>query len=340
MAHRAGRGAEAVNAAMRARLVLLAVWPLLLAGAGSHAYAHGAQRAADRVAEEGTPRCFGAASRDPGHPCSNPSLRLSVVPTPRQARSLPNAPCLLRPFDGGPHVCAFGALANSAQQTVVLIGDSHAGDWRGALRVVAESKSWLGLSITHSSCPLSTATRELSEAKRWRCDRWRRRVRGGFGTHPEVHTVFVSALSGGQGVVARDGTSVFETEVAGYIAAWHALPPSVRHIVVLRDTPKMRTETAACVERAIARHVPAGASCALPRGAALDRDPLPVAASRMHSRRVQVIDLTRVFCGDVCFLVIGGALVYKDSHHLTAMFSATLGPLLLRRLNGLMARWH
>jgi hypothetical protein len=67
---------------------------------------------------------------------------------------------------------------------------------------------------------------------------------------------------------------------------------------------------------------------------------MAVAAARVRAHRVQVIDLTRVFCGDRrCYPVIGGALAFKDSHHLTAIFSATLGPLVERRLEALMAGW-
>jgi hypothetical protein len=289
---------------------------------------------------QATPACFGAASRDPQRPCHNPSLRLSVVPSPAAARALPNAPCLLRPFDGGPHVCVFGVAPALATASVALVGDSHAGHWRGALRVVAEQKRWLGLSITHSSCPLSTARRNLSGAKRERCERWRGRVRRWFARHPEVGIVVVSGKAGGQSVVPKDGDGVFATAVTGYLRAWRDLPASVRHIVVLRDTPEMRSDTGACVQHAMAHHVDAGRACAVPRSAALDRDPMAVAAARMRTHRVQVIDLTRVFCGDRrCYPVVGGALAFKDAHHLTAIFSTTLGPLVQRRLEALMAGW-
>src|SRR3954468_18973975 len=58
-----------------------------------------------------------------------------------------------------------------------------------------------------------------------------------FGQHPEVRTVFVSELSGAQWLVPR-GRDMFAAEVAEYIGAWRELPDSVRHIVVIHDTPK------------------------------------------------------------------------------------------------------
>jgi hypothetical protein len=142
------------------------------------------------------------------------------------------------------------------------------------------------------------------------------------------------------GVVPSHGDGAFATAVAGYMKAWRELPASVKHIVVLRDTPKMRADTGSCIERAMRAHRRAGPACAVPRARALDLDPLAVAATRMRTHRVQVVDLTRVFCGDrLCYPVIGGALAYKDSHHLTALFATTLGPLVQRRLEQLMASW-
>jgi hypothetical protein len=51
----------------------------------------------------------------------------------------------------------------------------------------------------------------------------------------------------------------------------------------------------------------------------------------MAPERVQAVDLTRLFCDErSCYPVIGGALVVRDNTHLTGVFSATLGPFLLR----------
>jgi hypothetical protein len=58
----------------------------------------------------------------------------------------------------------------------------------------------------------------------------------------------------------------------------------------------------------------------------------------MRSPQVRSVDLTPFFCDRRrCFPVVGGALVYKDAHHLTRVFSASLGPFLLRALDDLRA---
>jgi len=287
----------------------------------------------------GKPRCFGAAARDPARACGGAKRVQSVVPRPRDALALPPAACSERETEGLVSICSFGLAAEKASTVVALVGDSHAAHWRGALDPVATAKGWHGLSIMHGGCPLSKAVRALTPAgRRSGCGEWKQQVFSWFTRHPEVSTVFVSGLSGGSGVVRARGRSEFETSVAGYRAAWRALPRSVQRIVVLRDTPKMRGRVNACVERAMRVGTPAGLRCAVSRKSALDPDPLLAAAKGMRSRRMGIVDLTRFFCDRArCYPVIGGALAFKDSTHLTPLFSETLATFLLGAVNRVLA---
>jgi peptidoglycan/LPS O-acetylase OafA/YrhL len=328
-------------------------WTFVCAGAGmalvlavtasATSHLRGAVRQAERETAAvlaAKPRCFGAASRDPEHPCRNPALRLKVVPSPIEAKTAPNAGCDIAFHIDGKKVCRFGAPEARSTGTVVLIGDSHAGHWRGAVEAVARANRWYGLGIGHASCPLSKAIRPLQGADRAHCIRWKRDVFRWLSQHPEVSTVFVSQLSGGTGVVPTNGRDAFATAVAGYLDAWKSLPATVKHVIVIRDTPKVHGNTDTCIERAMARHQQAGRACAVPRRVSLDRDPATVAAARLRSSRVQVADMTRFFCDrSRCFPVVGGALVFKDSTHLTSVYAATLGPYLSRRVGRLMAVW-
>ena len=155
------------------------------------------------------------------------------------------------------------------------------------------------------------------------------RCRSGSPRHPNVETAFVVAHFAGDVVVPK-GSSERETKVAGFIAAWKALPASVKHIVVIRDTPIVGFNANECVLRAKKDDRNAGNVCAVKRGEALRKDPAVVAARRLNSPRVKVIDMTRFLCSRKrCFPVIGGALVYKDDQHMTDVFATTLGPYLL-----------
>lgn len=284
------------------------------------------------------PRCFGAGARDPEHPCRNPRLRFSVKPKPRDALLTPNSRCAPIPAATGPQVCAFGLPATRARVAFALVGDSHAVHWRAALEVVARAKGWRGVSLDQTQCLFSRATTALRAPLAADCARWNGEVQRWLEVHPEVHTLFTSQHRGARVVVPPGGTQL-ETTIKGYIAAWNALPASVRRVVVIRDEPYDTQRTPACVERALARRrTPPGVACARSRRVALGPDPAVLAARRLASPRVRVIDMTRFMCDRRrCYPVVGGVLVHKDVGHLTRLFSTTLGPYVLRALNRLMA---
>jgi hypothetical protein len=136
------------------------------------------------------------------------------------------------------------------------------------------------------------------------------------------------------------GQRQLDAQVAGITAAWTALPPTVTHIVVIRDIPYVHEDTLECIERAIARHRYAATACAVRRRTATHSDPDFVAARRLRSPRVPVIDLTRLLCDErKCYPVVGRVLAYRDADHLTRAFAETAGPYLYQALRGLMAGW-
>jgi hypothetical protein len=297
--------------------------------------------AASPAAAARTPKCFGAAARNPRTRCSNPRLRHAVRPTPSMAQITPNAPCWWLKREGLAHPCVFGVRQRSAVRNFALIGDSHAAHWRAAMERVAKVKRWRGVSIANSICSFSRAIKRLRPRGRRKCVRWHRHLLRYFRSHPEINTVFQSQITSREGVFPRPGMSEWETEVWGYQRIWRSLPRTVRHIIVIRDTPIAPEGTPGCVMRARKARRRPGRACAIPRRAALVPDPAAVAASRSRSRRVQLINLSRYFCGKrMCYPVVGGALVHKDVTHMTLTFATSLGPFLLRRVNGLMRTWR
>jgi hypothetical protein len=144
----------------------------------------------------------------------------------------------------------------------------------------------------------------------------------------------VVAAHAGVDVVVPPGGDPFSVRRQGYVDAWRALPRSVRHIIVIRDTPRLRGSTLDCVQEAMDADRPAGSACAVPRRVALQPDPQVAAASRLGSARVRVVDLTPELCdARACPAVIGGALTFKDEDHLTSVFAGTLGPFLRREID-------
>jgi hypothetical protein len=282
-------------------------------------------------------RCFGAAAHDPARRCVNPALRLVVTPPPDRARAELNARCvpvgqteILLP-------CEFGVSEQDATGTFALIGDSHASHWRGALERVARAKGWRGVTLTRTGCPFSQATALLRGRAAEQCVRWNHAVVAWLRTHPEVRTVFVSQHSGGR-VLHAPSRSAEATRVAGYLQAWTSLPRTVQQIFVIRDTPRNTRGTAACVAAAVRARRPPGIACAVPRRSAVRPDPAAVAARRLSSPRVRLMDATRYMCSPrLCLPVIGGALVHKDIDHLTQTFATTLAPYFLKRIDAVLS---
>ncbi len=279
--------------------------------------------------------CFGAAARDVKHPCTNRTRSVSPKLSDRFRRAASPCDPVKAPFEA---VCTFGAPAAAAKRTIALVGDSHALHWRGALDVVADAKRWQGYSLTAPGCFFSAAVDDLPVGLREPCRPWYRAVQRWLARHPRISTVFVSQSAPTPVVVPR-GRTYGQVKISGFRRAWRALPRTVRQIVVIRDAPRTTSATFACVQRVLkaGRERP-GIACARSRSAALRWDTAVSAARGLRSKRYRWIDMTRYFCGSKrCYPVIGGALVHRDSDHITEAYARTLGPFLLRRVRALTA---
>jgi hypothetical protein len=110
----------------------------------------------------------------------------------------------------------------------------------------------------------------------------------------------------------------------------------------MSDTPDPRDDVLDCLAKTPADGPEDPAVvCATPRSQALGVDVGGLAVKALHSRRYEFVDLTQYFCDAVsCPPVIGGALVPRDAlGHITPLYSASLGPFLLRRVQTLMKGW-
>ena len=151
-------------------------------------------------------------------PCENPKLRLTVVPSPIEAHKQRNAPC---PKLELPRAAVRVRLRRRAvaRRRRRSRSSATATPPTGGRRVdvVAARTSWAGVSISHTGCPLSKATKNLPQPRRTQCVRWNQQVLRWFARHPEVTTVFVSQISGGAGVIAP-GRDQLAAQRAGYLA--------------------------------------------------------------------------------------------------------------------------
>ena len=225
---------------------------------------------------------------------------------------------------------AAGAPERHRRRSSATATPSH---WRTAREWPARAAG-AALSIARTGCP-SRGDRGARRAAARGASSGTGRCRAGSRRHPEVDTCSSPTL-GRRRHGRRGGRDEFAAQVDGYARAWRALPPTVKHIVVVRDTPRMRRHDGLRRARDRPR------TAARPR---LRRAARRSAAARPRRRRgcrvhddprVRVVDLTRYICDRrPCFPVIGGALVFKDLEPPDPTFATTLGPILRRAVDAL-----
>lgn len=198
---------------------------------------------------------------------------------------------------------------------IVLIGESHAEQFLGALRPYAEKKHWQVLSMLRGGCPLALPPgppHDLDEG----CVR---RNRDAIAEIIELRPDAVVTV--GTRDVRRGLT---ENIPSGYVEAWRELAEHDIPVVVLRDNPRFAKPPVTCVQNKGA-DAPA---CATPR-ARLYADPNPFDTLPDRPAGVYFVDTSDYFCdATTCPPVIGNVIVYMDDNHVSGTYMATVAPAL------------
>jgi len=291
-----------------------------------------------------TDACWGAAALLAGDEACPLSVNDNgVIPSPVTQDRLTNAYCSERKDDEYPAIkpCEFGTPADEATKTVLLVGDSHSQSIRAAVSVMLTERGWHGIAIGHSGCIASQAERiYATEASGATCRAWNKDLIRWVKDHPDIDFMMSMGASGRQ-VQSEPGTRWKVTATDGYLAEWKLMAPSITNIIVIRDTPKLKTTQPACVERSVTLGQNPATSCSVPRADALLFEPAADAAKADDNPLTAVVDLTDAICDDTdCYPVVGGVWAYADSVHLTQVFSKTLAPYLGEQVDKVVASWE
>jgi hypothetical protein len=234
--------------------------------------------------------------------------------------------CLAYEHATTPPACVYGDLAG--RFTVALVGDSHGAQWFPAFERVAQLLHWRLLVFTKVSCPfidmpvLSNALkREYSE-----CAAWNAAVVARLASaRPDLTIVAMSHWI----FPLRSADATIAAEAAA-LAREIALVPG--HTAILVDTPHAAWDVPDC----LAGHRADIRPCATPRPTALSQHGL-IERAAAKLARAATIDLASDICptspSASCPAVVDGMIVDRDSHHLTATFSASLAPELQQGLS-------
>lgn len=221
-------------------------------------------------------------------------------------------------------VCQYGASVPTLE--VLLVGDSHANHWFPAVHEIALDQSWSLTTALKAACSDTTTPSAPTEAGT-SCEAWKTKLWQWAADHPPFDVVIVSHSASSD---ARDPRT---PTIEGYWESWERYTATGAQVIVIEDTPRAFDGVVQCLEREAS-----SASCAVPASEARAASDVMVEAARARSDLASVVETRDLLCpGAQCPVAIGGVVVFRDSHHLTGTFSATMAEPIARRLLPLIA---
>jgi len=228
--------------------------------------------------------------------------------------------CAAQVDDVEPQACVYGDP--DATRTIALIGDSHAGQWFPAFEVVARERGWRLVLYVKVSCPfIDMRVRHFALKREYtECETWRDNVIAALTADPPDVSVFAFSHRGIFPLFAAD--EGVDSESQALARAVEQIPGP--HLVIV-DTPRVSFDIPGC----IAEHPADVRACAISRATAFSSLFATREARLAELTGAGLIDLTAAVCPEMpCQVVRDGMILYRDNHHLTATFSASLAPFL------------
>jgi peptidoglycan/LPS O-acetylase OafA/YrhL len=225
--------------------------------------------------------------------------------------------------------CVSGNSTSSS--TVVLFGDSHAGQWVPTFTAIASDRGWRVVLIIKPACPSARVSvfnsflnRPYTECNTWREAAMKRIIEIHPATVVVTNRQLQNVLSGlsGTNEAWREGTrETLET-----------LDSAGLNTILIRDTPSPGFDVPDCLTGDSswwARiHASGKNPCMADRTKALN-DGVFLAEQEAASglRHVHILDLSDLFCdGPVCPPTKNGLIIYSDDNHMSAQFARSLAP--------------
>jgi peptidoglycan/LPS O-acetylase OafA/YrhL len=217
--------------------------------------------------------------------------------------------------------CHFGPP--DATKDVVLLGDSHLGQWWPALERIAAERRWRMSVLLKTSCAYEDPPRTTALGPKTECDDWRAGVLRRIATERPDLVVLASnhrpPPAAGGGALSHD--AAVAVMAAGAQQTIAAIQRAGSRVVVLADTPRIPFDPAECLSRN-ARHIRA---CAVPRAEALDLDWVQAERDAALAAGATFVDVNEWACSsDPCPMVLGRYIVFADTNHLTPAFVQAL----------------
>ncbi|HEX5485453.1 MAG TPA: SGNH hydrolase domain-containing protein, partial [Limnobacter sp.] len=231
-------------------------------------------------------------------------------------------------FSSNVNLCAFGQTKN-ARHTAVIMGDSVGLQWFPAIGEVFNRKDWRLLVITKSSCSMLDQPLFYPRIGRvyTECSVWRKHA-----------TEILKKMKPDIVILGSTYTYKFTKNqwISGTRDLLSQISPFAKHVYILRSTPTIPFDGPTCLAprswlyRLLARKN----RCVAPAHNARFDDVYAwreLAAS--HFPNVTSVDMTDAVCPEgKCQAQRNGVIVFRDSRHMTATFTRTLGKRLAKQL--------
>lgn len=231
-------------------------------------------------------------------------------------------PILTQDRNNSDEPCEYGDV--ESEETIYLVGHSHAEHFLPALDVVAQNRGVKIIPHIKMGCSFGGPSLRTDGTDYPECGEWQDNVTEHILENPPTNGVFMLSSSPEPGTVGPDVVP------EGYVEKVRLLTEAGIHTWGLRDSPwpsdgenlRNARECAASEDFDV---YDAEADCSTPRSAALaDENP---ALNAYEGLDITLLDLSNSFCTtDRCPAVVGNVLVYRDSSHVTDVFSQLLAP--------------
>ena len=246
----------------------------------------------------------------PAHP--RPSLRNARL----DAESVWHDGCGAQVAVTKPPACVYGNKRGDL--TVALVGDSHAAQWMPAFEALATARGWRLVPYVKLSCPFMDVAVQHLDLKReyTECAVWRDNVIATLQARPPDITVVSMSHMGilPTDVANRDLT--LEGEAIG-----RSLDKLPGLVLLMMDNPRVDYDIPAC----LAAHVTDIRPCAIKRDPAFSDSFAVREQVAAKESGDPILDLIVAICPAMpCQMARDGMILYRDNHHLSATFSASL----------------
>lgn len=224
--------------------------------------------------------------------------------------------------------CAFGDPDSDFE--VYFVGDSHSAQWAPALAQVAEDYDWQLSYMGKRSCSFSINEQTDNRGNEYpSCEEWNEKLLDRIlAEDPDlVITANYSRnyVMRGDEILDRGPRTSGEAELAeGMYRAWSQVVENGTNLVVVKDTPYFGHNVPDCLNE----NLDDTSRCSVSYKKAVSALPTPELMATERIPEAEVIDLNEQICGGTkrCRAVRDGLVVWRDAHHLTAMFSKHLVP--------------